>query len=167
MDKKIIEASGICRNKDEFFEFVRKNRRHRDRKIRPVLLVCTGICVVFCIYDIIMLESVMALLSAGFAFLMFYSSTFSYIPEAMKLYETEKNGVLNVPISYCFYDNRFSVTVRGKEAFYSYSRINDVRSSKTKLYFFTEDKTFYVDKSSLDGETAVQLKAFLKEMRKK
>lgn len=168
MDKILYKASGVCANKNEYFELIKMQKRHKDRKIRPVLLVCGGLSLAFCIYDIIIIEYIMAMISVGFAFLLLYSTTFSYIFDAQKLYDTDKNKILNVTMTYAFYDNRFSVTSREKESFHSYNKINDVRISRRKLYFFTENKVYYIDKKRLDdGVTLKELKGFLNAMRKK
>ncbi len=167
MDKVLFEGKGVCSNKSEYYELVKMNSRHKERRLRPILLTCAVLSLIFCLYDIIIDESIMALISAGFAFLMFYSTTFSYLPEAMKLYETDKNTVLNVTLSYVFYDNRFSVTKKGKESFLSYSKINDVRQSRTKVYFFTDDKTYFVDKNKLGDAGAEDLIKLLRSEKKK
>ncbi len=167
MDKILFEAQGVCSDKRQYFELIKMQKRHRDRKLRPILLTCAAISAAFCIYDIIIIEYALATMSIGFVFLLTYSSTFSYIFDAQKLYETDKNRLLNVTLRYVFYDNRFSVTMKGKESFYSYSRINDVRQSKEKIYFFTEDNFFYIDKKRLDGITAAEVKEHLNKMRKK
>lgn len=167
MEKVLYTASGVCADKNEYYELVKMQKRHKDRKLRPVLLTCGILSLAFCVYDIIIIEHIMALMSAGFAFLMLYPTTFSYLVDAQKLYDSDKNKILNVKMSFVFYDNRFSVTVKDKESFHSYSKINDVRTSRRKLYFFTEDKVYYIDGKALDGVTLKELKSFLKKMRKK
>lgn len=167
MDKVIYKASGVCSNKNEYFELVKMQKRHKERKLRPVLLFCGFLSIALCIYDLIIIEHILALMSAGFAFLLLYPTTFSYIFEAQQRYDTDKNRVLNVTMTCTFYDNRFSVMMKDKESFHSYNKINDIRLSKRKLYFFTEDKTYYIDKKRLEDVTLAELKAFLNEMRKK
>lgn len=167
MDKIVYKASGVCADKNEYFEFVKIQKRHKERRLRPILLFCGLMSIAFCIYDIFIDESIMAMLSAGFAFLLLYPTTFSYVFDAQKLYDTDKNRVLYVTMSYVFYDNRFSVTMRDKESFHSYSKINDIRMTRRKLYFFTDDNVYYIDKKRLEGVTLKEIKKFLGKMRKK
>lgn len=167
MDKILFKAQGVCSDKRQYFELIKMQKRHKDRKLRPILLVCAALSLAFCIYDIIIIEYALATMSIGFVFLLTYSTTFSYMFDAQKMYETDKNRLLNVTLHFVFYDNRFSVTMRDKESFYSYNKINDVRQSKHKIYFFTENNVFYIDKKKLDGVTAAEVKEHLDKMRKK
>lgn len=167
MDKIVYKASGVCRNKSEYFELIKMQKRHKGGKMWSMLIICGALSIIFCVYDLIILETIMALISAGFAFLFLYPALFSYIFEAQKLYDTDKNRILNVTMSFTFYDNRFSVIKRDKESFHSYNKINDVRSSKRKLYFFTEENVYYIDIKSLEDIPPKEVKQFLKQMSKK
>lgn len=168
MDKKLFTAKGVCKDKSEYFELHKVNKNFKDRRIRPILITCGVICLVMCVYDIIIKEDILALMSAGFAFLFIYPTFFSYIFDAQKYYDEDKNKILNVGLYCDFYDNRFTVTKKDKQTALSYSKIIGVRRTKKKFYLFSnDDKTYYVNKNLFDKGDSEEFWSFIKEKIKK
>ncbi len=166
-EKKLYSAKGVCRDKKEYFELVKIQKRFEDRKIRPVLLACGIISLALCVYDIVIMEDFLALMSAGFAFLFLYPTLFGHLPKAHTGFEKDKNKVLNVGIYCDFYDNKFTVTIKDKETTLSYSKIIGIRKSKTKIYIFTDEMMYYIDKSLFEKGDNEEFLSFIEEKIKK
>ncbi|MBQ4095087.1 MAG: YcxB family protein [Oscillospiraceae bacterium] len=167
IEKKLFSAKGVCRDRKEYYELAKMRRNFDDRKIRPILICCGVLCLVMCVYDIIILEDLLALMSAGFAFMFLYPSFFSYLPKAHTGFEADKNKILNVGLYCDFYENRFTVTKKDVETALSYSKIIGIRQSKTKIYIFTDEMMYYIDKSLFEKGDSEELLSFLKEKTKK
>lgn len=168
MNEKLFSAKGVCKNKNEYFELHKQNKCFKDRKIRPILIACGIISLAMCVYDIIIKEDILALMSAGFAFLFLYPTLFSHIFDAQKQYDEDKNRILNVGLYCDFYDNRFTVTKKEKEKAVSYSKIAAVRKTKSKYYLFSkDDMTYYVNRDLFEIGDSNEFYDFIKEKIKK
>ncbi len=163
MDKKLFSAKGVLRDKNEYFEFVKVRKHFAERKIRPLLIVCGVISLMLCVYDVIIMEDILALMSAGFAFLFLYPTLFSGVLEAQKSYDTDKNKVLNVGVYCDFYDNRFSATIKDNKKDISYSKIIGMIETKKRFYLFADDdKVYYSDKELFETGDSTEFKDFIK-----
>ncbi len=167
MDKKLFSAKGVLRDKNEYFEFVKVKKRFADRKVRPLFITCGVISLLLCVYDIIIMEDILALMSAGFAFLFLYPTLFAGVFDAQKSYDTDKNKVLNVGVYCDFYDNRFSATIKDKKKDISYSKIIGIIETKKRFYIFTDDdKVYYSDKELFELGDSTEFKEFIKSKYK-
>ena len=156
-----FEAHGVCSSKNEFYEAQKISNRYANRHLRPVLMFFSALCLIMFIYDIYAVEYVMAMISIGFSFLMFYPSTFSYLLEAQRKYENGKNKILYVEFTYLAYEEYMTVKFRDEEKKLRYGDILSVKMTKTKLYLITADKIYFADRNRFEKGTAQGLKDFI------